>query len=125
MMVPVSSVALLDREMYSEAEASRLLGVAQNTLHYWLEGKTVGDMVYAPVIRLEILLSHWRAVERKLEEPGPFHLHAHSYGRPSGGQADLRRAGAEMVRQTPGGAPSVMSASRSTGPRALRRQLRL
>ena len=31
-------VTVLDREMYSEAEAARLLGLPQNTLNYWLEG---------------------------------------------------------------------------------------
>ena len=30
--------AVLDREMYTEAAAARLLGVPQNTLNYWLEG---------------------------------------------------------------------------------------
>jgi uncharacterized protein (DUF433 family) len=39
--------------MYSEAEAARLLEVAQNTLHYWLDGKTQGTKTYKPVIRLE------------------------------------------------------------------------
>jgi hypothetical protein len=35
----VSDVSILQREMYSEAEAARLLRVTQATLHYWLEGK--------------------------------------------------------------------------------------
>jgi uncharacterized protein (DUF433 family) len=47
-------VALLEREMYAEAEAARLLSVAQSTLHYWLEGKTGrGGRVHRPVIRQE------------------------------------------------------------------------
>ena len=32
-------VALLEREMYAEAEAARLLNVAQSTLHYWLAAR--------------------------------------------------------------------------------------
>jgi uncharacterized protein (DUF433 family) len=39
--------------MYSEAEAARLLGVHQSTLHYWLEGGTRGARTYKPVIRVE------------------------------------------------------------------------
>jgi uncharacterized protein (DUF433 family) len=42
---------LLEREMYSEAEAARLLRVPQGTLHYWLEGGVRGDRTYEPVIR--------------------------------------------------------------------------
>lgn len=51
---PVSgTVALLEREVYSEAEAARLLGVPQGTLHYWLEGGQRGQRTYEPVIRRE------------------------------------------------------------------------
>ena len=50
----MTDVALLEREMYAEAEAARLLDVAQSTLHYWLEGKTGrGGKVHRPVIRVE------------------------------------------------------------------------
>jgi hypothetical protein len=50
----MTDVALLEREMYAEAEAARLLNVAQSTLHYWLEGKTGrGGRVHRPVIRQE------------------------------------------------------------------------
>jgi uncharacterized protein (DUF433 family) len=45
--------AVLEREMYTEAVAARLLAVAPATLHYWLEGKTVGSKTYKPVIREE------------------------------------------------------------------------
>ena len=45
--------AVLDQEMYSEAEAARLLGVAASTLHYWLDGGTYGGKTYKPVIRIE------------------------------------------------------------------------
>ncbi|MBC7595341.1 MAG: DUF433 domain-containing protein [Kineosporiaceae bacterium] len=47
------SVAVLDRVMYSEAEAARLLRVNQGTLHYWLEGGTYRGSVYPPVLRVE------------------------------------------------------------------------
>jgi uncharacterized protein (DUF433 family) len=47
------SVIALEREMYSEAEAARLLRVAQNTLHYWLEGGEQRGRAYKPVIRIE------------------------------------------------------------------------
>lgn len=39
--------------MYSEAEAARLLGLPQSTLHYWLEGGTRRGTSYKPVIRAE------------------------------------------------------------------------
>jgi len=39
--------------MYSEAEAARLLGVAQSTLNYWLEGGERRGRIYKPVIRVE------------------------------------------------------------------------
>jgi uncharacterized protein (DUF433 family) len=44
-------VTVLDREMYTEAEASRLLGVAPSTLHYWLEGARRGTKTYPPILR--------------------------------------------------------------------------
>jgi len=44
---------VLDREMYSEAEAARLLRVARGTLHYWLEGGTRRGKTYKPVVRIE------------------------------------------------------------------------
>jgi uncharacterized protein (DUF433 family) len=47
------SVTVLDREIFSEAEAARLLGVAQGTLNYWLNGGTKRGKTYAPVIRRE------------------------------------------------------------------------
>lgn len=45
------SVEALGREMFAEAEAARLLQVAQGTLHYWLEGGRRGDRHYLPIIR--------------------------------------------------------------------------
>ncbi len=41
----------LDREMYTEAHAARLLGLSQGTLNYWLEGGTRREKLYQPVIR--------------------------------------------------------------------------
>ncbi|MDQ3502239.1 MAG: hypothetical protein M3486_01290 [Actinomycetota bacterium] len=50
----MTDLRLLEREMYAEAEAARLLDVAPSTLHYWLEGKTGrGGKVHRPVIRQE------------------------------------------------------------------------
>lgn len=46
-------LAVLDREMFAEAEAARLLRVAQSTLHYWLEGGRQRGRAYRPVIRVE------------------------------------------------------------------------
>jgi uncharacterized protein (DUF433 family) len=45
--------AILNREMYSEAEAARLLGVQQSTLHYWLEGGERRGKRYKPIVRVE------------------------------------------------------------------------
>jgi uncharacterized protein (DUF433 family) len=44
---------ILDREMYTEAGAARLLRVAPATLHYWLEGGARRNKTYKPVIREE------------------------------------------------------------------------
>jgi uncharacterized protein (DUF433 family) len=44
------SVTILDREMYTEAAAARLLRIAPSTLHWWLEGRPPR---YRPVIRVE------------------------------------------------------------------------
>lgn len=43
-------VAILNREMYTEGAAARLLRVAPSTLHWWLEGRLPQ---YRPVIRPE------------------------------------------------------------------------
>src|SRR4051812_6428581 len=47
--VPVANV--LDREMYTEPGAARLLGIPLGTLHYWLEGGKRRGKTYKPVIR--------------------------------------------------------------------------
>jgi uncharacterized protein (DUF433 family) len=45
------TVTVLEREMFSEAEAARLLRVAPSTLNYWLEGGRRHGKTYPPVIR--------------------------------------------------------------------------
>jgi uncharacterized protein (DUF433 family) len=47
------TVSVLDRELFSEAEAARLLELAQGTLHYWLEGGERRGRVYKPIVRVE------------------------------------------------------------------------
>jgi len=49
----MAEVDVLDREMFSEAEAARFLHVKQGTLHYWLEGGEVRGRTYRPIIRVE------------------------------------------------------------------------
>jgi hypothetical protein len=49
----MTEVRVLHRPMYSEAEAARLLRVPQSTLHWWLDGGTIGGRTYPPVIRKE------------------------------------------------------------------------
>lgn len=49
----MSTTTVLEREMYTEAAAARLLRVAPATLHYWLEGRTRGAKTYKPVIRVD------------------------------------------------------------------------
>jgi uncharacterized protein (DUF433 family) len=45
--------SVLDREIFTEAEAARLLRVPPSTLHYWLEGGERRGKTYSPVIRTE------------------------------------------------------------------------
>ena len=49
----MATISVLDREMYSEAEASRLLRVAPSTLNYWLEGGVRRGKTYKPILRTE------------------------------------------------------------------------
>lgn len=46
-------LTVLERDMYSEVEAARLLRVAPSTLHYWLEGGVRRGRSYKPVLRVE------------------------------------------------------------------------
>jgi len=47
----MGTISLLDREMFAEAEAARLLQLHQSTLHYWLEGREMRGRHYQPIIR--------------------------------------------------------------------------
>jgi uncharacterized protein (DUF433 family) len=47
------TVTVLDREIFSEAEAARLLHVPQGTLNYWLNGRIQQGHAYPPIIRTE------------------------------------------------------------------------
>jgi uncharacterized protein (DUF433 family) len=49
----VVNVSVLNREMFSEAEAARLLELPQSTLHYWLEGGERRGRLYKPIVRIE------------------------------------------------------------------------
>jgi len=50
-MMGLVTTVLLDRELYDEALAARVLGIAQPTLHYWLEGGNQRGKRYEPVLR--------------------------------------------------------------------------
>ena len=47
------AITVLDREVYTETEAARLLRVNPRTLHYWLEGEGGRGGKHQPVIRVE------------------------------------------------------------------------
>src|SRR5580700_6967220 len=64
------SVSVLDREMFTEAEAARLLRVPQRTLNYWLEGGEVRGRVYRPIIRTEPLGGHAAVTWAEFVEAG-------------------------------------------------------
>ena len=49
----MTDMSVLDREMFTEAEAARLLRVPQSTLHYWLDGGQQRSRAYQPIIRVE------------------------------------------------------------------------
>jgi uncharacterized protein (DUF433 family) len=49
----VMTTTVLEREMFAEAEAARLLRVPQSTLHWWLGGGVYRNREYRPVIRIE------------------------------------------------------------------------
>lgn len=49
--VKMTLMDVLKREMYTEAEAARLLRMPGGTLHYWLEGGSRARRVYAPILR--------------------------------------------------------------------------
>lgn len=47
------ALTILEREMYTEPQAARLLRFPPSTLHYWLEGGTRRNKTYKPVLRAE------------------------------------------------------------------------
>jgi DNA-binding transcriptional MerR regulator len=47
-------LSVLERVIYSEAEAARYLGMPQSTLHYWLEGGVRNGRHHEPIIRIEL-----------------------------------------------------------------------
>lgn len=55
----MTTPTVLDREVYSEPEAARLLGRSPSTLHYWLQGGKRGRTVYPPIIRAEPSERRW------------------------------------------------------------------
>lgn len=50
---------MLDREVFSESQAARLLGMSPSTLHYWLQGGERSGVTYKPVIRPDPVDSRW------------------------------------------------------------------
>lgn len=52
-------MTLLDREVYSEQEAARLLRLPTSTLHYWLQGGVRGKHTYPPVLRPQPIDRSW------------------------------------------------------------------
>ncbi len=88
------AVSVLDREMYSEAEAARYLRVPQSTLHYWLEGGERRSKVYAPVIRPEPTGRHAPVTWAEFIEAGLLR----SYRRTGIPMAELR-AFIDLLRQ--------------------------
>lgn len=49
----MTQTSVLEREMFAEAEAARLLQLPQGTLHYWLEGGTQRGKAHPPILRLD------------------------------------------------------------------------
>jgi uncharacterized protein (DUF433 family) len=49
----VGTTTLLERELYDEQLAARILRVNPTTLHWWLEGGERGGRLYDPVLRRE------------------------------------------------------------------------
>jgi len=78
------SVSVLDREMYSEAAAARLLSVPQRTLNYWLEGGERHGRTYRPVIRLTPRGSHAPVTWAEFIEAGLLREYRRAHGVPMG-----------------------------------------
>lgn len=81
-------VRVLEREMYTEAEAARLLRVSQNTLNYWLEGGQFRGHRYMPVIREQPRGSRAPVTWAEFVEAGLLREYRRTHGVP---MAELRR----------------------------------
>jgi uncharacterized protein (DUF433 family) len=88
-------VNVLDREMYTEAEAARLLRVPQNTLNYWLEGGEQRGRQYKPVIRVQPRGSRASVTWAEFVEAGLLREYRRTHGVP---MAELR-AFIDRIRQ--------------------------
>ncbi len=80
-------VSVLDREMFTEAEAARLLGVWQSTLHYWLEGGVRRGKAYKPVVRVQPRGSRASVTWAEFIESGLLREYRRTHGVP---MAELR-----------------------------------
>jgi uncharacterized protein (DUF433 family) len=83
----MATTTVLEREMFSEAEAARLLQVPQSTLHYWLEGGVRGERTYRPVIRPERRGGHPAVTWAEFIEAGLLREYRRTHGVP---MAELR-----------------------------------
>jgi uncharacterized protein (DUF433 family) len=83
----MATTTVLEREMFSEAEAARLLQVRQSTLHYWLEGGVRGERTYRPVIRPERRGGHPAVTWAEFIEAGLLREYRRTHGVP---MAELR-----------------------------------
>ncbi len=88
-------VNVLDREMYTEAEAARLLRVPQNTLNYWLEGGEQRGRQYKPGIRVQPRGSRASVTWAEFVEAGLLREYRRTHGVP---MAELR-AFIDRIRQ--------------------------
>lgn len=89
------TVNVLEREMFTEAEAARLLRVPQRTLNYWLEGGTYRNTTYRPVIRVEPRGGHAAVTWAEFVEAGLLREYRQTHRVP---MAELR-AFIERMRQ--------------------------
>ena len=78
---------VLEREMYSEAEAARLLRVSQSTLSYWLEGGERRGKTYQPIIRPEPRGGHPPVTWAEFVEAGLLRMYRRNHNVP---MAELR-----------------------------------
>lgn len=88
--------SVLDREMYTEAEAARLLRVPQRTLNYWLEGGEYRGRTYKPVIRVEPRGGHPAVTWAEFIESGLLREYRRTHGVP---MAELRAFIDQVRRQ--------------------------